>query len=740
MNSSIRPDRQWQPMPSDDDTDFIDLKKIWLALWSRKWSIASLVIVVTMLATLAVMQMTPIYRATATMLIETKGNQLVAFQQVYDNTGQLNEYLQTQLGLIASRGVAERVVRELNLTEHPEFDPRQRSEPLVDVGGMVRRMRGMILGEDLSQSDEPMTQAEIMDIVTRDFQSRVNASVEGKSQLVAISVEMADRLTAAQAANALANSYIEGQLEAQMEMSMAATTWMNSRLAELRTSLKEAEDRLQAYREQEGLIDVDGVGTVSANELSLTGNRMIDARSQRAEAESQYRQVEAMKDQGWERMASVPAVLGHPLIQQFKAEQARARAKVEELSRRYGERFPAMQAAQSDLNAATASLRAQVEQVVAGIERNYQLAVANEQSIKSSFEANKEQIQDISRKEFRVRELTRDVESNRELYDTFQNRLRETTATQDLSSTSAHIVDSALPPRTPSAPNTRLLIALATILSLVAGVAIALIADFLNNTFKSAEDVENNLNLPVLGIVPLMPKKMQKKVPHMFEKGDDMRFCEAIRTIRTSVMLADMSRPQKVIVVTSSVPGEGKSSVAANMAFALSQLQRVLLIDADLRRPTLAKNFDFPVGTPGLANLIAGTAKAEDCIQTVDSQLDMLTAGAVPPNPLELLASPRFAKFLERVKDRYDHILIDSPPTQAVSDSVLMSTYADSVIYVIKSEGTSIGMAQKGVGQLLQSGASIVGVVLNQVDVKKAAKKGEYSGYYDHYGYSEQNA
>lgn len=737
MNSSIRPDRQWQPMPSDDDTDFIDLKKIWHALWSRKWSIAALVLVVTMLATLAVMQMTPIYRASASMMIEGKGNQLVAFQQVYDNTGQLNEYLQTQLGLIASRGVAERVVRELNLTEHPEFDPRQQSKPLIDISGMIRSVRGMILGEDLS-SREPLTQADILDNVTRQFMERVAVSVEGKSQLVTISVSMADRLTAAQAANAVANSYIEGQLEAQMEMSMTATTWMNARLAELRTSLQEAENRLQEFREQEGLVDVDGVGTVSANELSATGDRMIDARRQRAEAESQYRQVQAMQGQGWERIATVPAVLGHPLIQQFKSEQARARARVEELSRRYGERFPAMQAAQSDLAAATASLRAQVEQVVAGIERNYQLALANEQSLRASFEQNKEQIQDISRKEFRVRELQRDVESNRELYETFMNRLRETTATQDLSTTNARIVDRALPPPRPAAPNVRLLIALAVVLSLVAGIAIALISDFLNNTFKSAEDVEGNLNLPVLGIVPLLPKKQAKKVPHMFEKGDDLRFCEAIRTIRTSVMLADMSRPQKVIVITSSVPGEGKSSLAANMAFALSQLQRVLLIDADLRRPTLAKNFDFPVGTPGLANLIAGTAKVEDCIQTVDSQLDMLTAGAVPPNPLELLASPRFAKFLERVKDRYDHILIDSPPTQAVSDSVLMSTYADSVIYVIKSEQTSITMAQKGVGQLLQSGASIVGVVLNHVDVKKAAKKGEYSGYYDHYGYSEQ--
>ncbi len=741
MNSSIRPDRTWPPMPSnDDDPDYVDLKRIWNALWSRKWSILALVVVVTMLTTLAVMQMTPIYTAKATMMIETKSDQLVAFQRVDDNTRAINEYMQTQLGLMTSRGVAERVVRELNLTEHPEFDPRQQDEPLIDLRGMLSRAKASFLGDDLSEAAAPLTEAQIMDAVTRDFMSRVSVGVEGKSQLVSIRVAMADRLTAAQAANELGDSFIESQLEAQMEMSMSATSWMNTRLTELRASLQEAEDRLQAYREQEGLVDVDGVQTVSANELSLTGDRMIDARRQRAEAESQWRQVQASKDQGWERLASIPAVLGHPLIQQFKAEQARARSKVEELSRRYGNRHPAMEAARSDLAAATASLRGQVEQVIAGIERNYQLAVANENSLRNSFEANKEQIQDISRKEFRVRELQRDVESNRQLYETFMTRLRETTATQDLNTANARIVDTALPPARPSAPNAKLLILIAAFVSLIAGVAFALISDILNNTFKSTEDVEGNLNLPVLGIVPLVARKQEKQVPHLFERGDDLRFCEAIRTIRTSVMLSDMSRPQKVIVITSSVPGEGKSSVAANMAFALSQLQRVLLIDADLRRPTLARNFDFPVGTPGLANLISGTAKVEDCIQTVDSQLDMLTAGAVPPNPLELLASPRFAKFLERVKDRYDHILIDSPPTQAVSDAVLMATYSDSVIYVIKSESTSISMAQKGVGQLLQGGASIVGVVLNQVDVKKAAKKGEYSGYYDHYGYSEAKA
>lgn len=738
MNSPIQPDRPWLLHAPEDDSDYIDLTRIWRAIWSRKWSILSLVLAITMLTTLVVMKMVPTYKAVATLMIESKGTQLLSFQPVYDSSGQLSEYLQTQLGLIESRDVAQRAVRALNLTEHPDLDPRQQPPPLIDVRGALKSLQNSLFADPADEFavDPPLTEAEVFDLVTDAFMQRTSAWVEGKSQLVQISVEMSDRLTAAQAANALANSYIESQLEARMDMSVTASTWMNQRLAELRTSLQESEDRLQAYREAEGLVDVDGVATISANELSLTGDRMIDARRQRAEAESQYRQVQAMRKAGWERLASVPAVLGHPLIQQFKAEEARARAKVEELSRRYGDLHPAMLAARSDLGAASASLQSQVEQVVAGIERNYQLAVANENSLRASFNSNKEQIQDIARKEFKLRELQRDVDSNRTLYETFMTRLRETTATADLGTTNARIVDLALPPIEPSAPKKKLIIVIALALATLVGLGLALLLDVLNHTFKSSEDVESKLNLPVLGIVPLLPKKQLKQAPHLFEKGQDKGFCEAVRTIRTSLMLADMHNPRQVLVITSSVPGEGKSLVAANLAFAAGQLQQVLLVDADLRRPTLAKSFDFPAGAPGLANLMAGTAKVEDCIRRVGN-VDMLPAGVVPPNPLELLASPRFAKFLEMAKGRYERIIVDSPPSQAVSDAILLSTFADAVIYVVKAEGTAIPLVQKGVGQLLQSGASITGVVLNQVDVKKARKYDKYSGYYDHYGYSE---
>lgn len=724
----------------DADDDEIDLLKLWQTIWYRKWGIISLVLVVTMVAILAVLAITPIYRAAATLMIEQKGAKVVSIEQVYGLEGAGSEYLQTQFELLKSRALAERVVRQLNLTTHAEFDPRQQPEPLIDIKGLLanfdfHKVFPATMPGDL-EDPEALTEAEIFDQVTRSFMERVTIAPQGKSQLVQVQVEMADAQTAAIAANALANGFIESQLEATMEMSMTATNWMNSRLGELRTKLKDSEDRLQAFREAENLVDVDGVTTISAAELSLTGDRMIDARRQRAEAESQYRQVQAMRGGGWQRLATIPAVLGHPLIQQFKTEQAKAQAKVEELSKRYGPRHPAMTAARSELSAAEGSLKGQVEQIVAGIERNYQLALANENSLRASFNANKSQIQDISRKEFQLRELQREVDGNRALYDTFMTRLKETAATADLETANARVVDPATVPTEPVKPKKTLIVAIAALLALFAGVGLTLLLDALNNTFKSTEEIENRLNIPVLGILPQMKVQERRELARMFTADTDKSFSESIRTIRTGVVLSGMDHPHKVMVITSSNPGEGKSTVSANLAFALGQMERVLLIDADLRRPTLAKSFEFPVGTPGLANLIAGTARLEECIQQVDG-IDMICAGTVPPNPLELLSSPRFAKAVEVLKNKYDRIIIDSPPTQAVSDAIVLSTFADSLLYVVKSASTHIPLVEKGVGQLLQNNAPVKGIVLNQVDIKKAKRYGySYGGYYDYYGYS----
>lgn len=723
------------------ESDAPDMLQMWQTIWRRKWSILTLMLIIMMAAALATYAITPTYRASTTLLIEKKTSNVVSIEQVYGAEGTGNEYLETQFALLKSRALAERVVRMLDLTSHPEFDPRQQGEPLLDIGSLlsslnIARAVPATLPEDLEEAADP-SEAQIFDAVTLNLMGRISIEPVGKSQLVKVQVDMADAELATRAANALANGFIEAQLEASMNMSILATTWMNSRMGELRTKLKEAEGRLQAFRERENLVDIGGVASVSAAELSATSDRMIDARRQRAEAQSQYRQVESMRSGGWKKLATIPAVLGHPLIQQFKADEARARAKVDELSKRYGTRHPALEAARSDLSAASGSLRGQVEQIVAGIERNYQLAVANENSLRASVESNKAQIQNISRKEFEVRELMREVEANRILYDTFVTRLKETTATADLESANARVVDPAVLPSAPIRPMKGLIVGLSGILALVCSVGITLLLQILNNTFKSIEDVENKLNLPVLGILPLIKNRQRSQIAHLFTSDEDKSFSESIRTIRTALVLSGMNGAHRILMVTSSLPGEGKSTVAANLAYAFGQMERVLLIDADLRRPTLAKNFKFPVGTPGLANLIAGTAKTDDCIKTIEG-IDMMCAGAVPPNPLELLSSERFAKLIEQLKSRYDRVIIDSPPIQAVSDATILATHADAQIYVIKSEATPIPLAQKGVGQLLQTNSPVTGVVLNQVDVKRAQKHGyHYGGYYDYYGYSK---
>lgn len=728
-------------LPRRDESDEeIDLLRVWHTIWHHKLPILGLSAVVTLVAILYAYSLTPIFRATASLLIEEKTAKVVSIEQIYDVEGKGNEYLQTQLELLRSRALAERVVRRLDLTKHKEFDPRQQPKPMLSFGNPFKNFRAekLVPGkmpEDL-KAQQSATEDQIFDSVVGALMSRTTIAPQGKSYVVKVSVDMADAQMAARAANELANGFIEMQLEANMNMAVTATEWMNKRLGELQVNLKRAEDRLQAFREAENLVDLEGVTTISADELRATGDRMIDARRQRAEAESQYRQVAAISKGDWEKLASVPAVLGHPLIQQFKGDEARARAKVEELSRRYGPRHPVMEAARSELNAASASLRSQVEQVVAGIERSYQIALANENSLQASFNANRTQIQEISRKEFRLRELQRDVEANRALYDTFLTRLKETAATADLKSANARVVDEASVPNVPIKPRKPMIVMVATLLSLVLGVALALLLEALNNTFKGSEQVEALLNLPVLGILPLMAIKERNVLARMFAHGKDHRFSESIRTIRTGVVLAGMDHPHQVMVVTSSVPGEGKTTVAANLAFALGQMERVLLVDADLRRPTLGKSFEFPVGTPGLANLIAGTARLEECIRTVDG-IDVISAGAVPPNPLELISSSAFGRVLDELKRRYERIVIDSPPTQAVSDAIVLSTIAQSLLYVVRASSTPIPLVQKGIGQLLQNNAPVKGVVLNQFDVSKSRKYGYgygYGHYYTYYG------
>jgi capsular exopolysaccharide synthesis family protein len=710
--------------------DTIELMVLARALWRRKYEIAAIVATVTVATLIAVSMMTPLYRATATLLLDPDKAQVVSFEERSTSEDTNNQYLETQAQIIRSRSLASAVVQTLNMTADPQLNS---AAPSTQPG----LLKSALIRMGLSAPVALQPDSSVLDRVTRQFMDRITVEPQGKSQLVKIQVDMADPAKAAQAANALVHGYINGQARANLGASETASGWMNGRLKELGEQLKDSETKLQDYREAQHLVDVQGVSTINAAELSQTSARMIDARRDLAEAQSQWRQVQGIGANDWEQLASVPAVMADPTVRQFKADQAKANARLLELSSRYGPRHPAVDAARSELGAATASLKSQVDQVVAGIERNYQLADANAGALKAAVDTSKSQIQNISRKEFQLQALQRDVDSNRALYDTFLNRLKETAATADIDSANIRVIDLAAIPRIPEKPNKPVIVTLVFLLATFLACAVALLRDALENTFRNVAQVQARLNLPVLGVVPLVKQRKRKDMAKAFLDHSQHHFSEAIGSIRTGMLLNQpKDSADQVIVVTSSVPGEGKTTLSINLARALGKLETVLLIDADLRRPSLADAFESLKRRPGLSNLIDGSATLAECTYSVDG-MDVIGAGTATATPLELLSSADFTRVLRQLRSKYQRIIVDSPPVQAVSDAVVLSTLADSAILVIDSPNTSITLVQKAVAQLQQHRAPLRGVILNQIDIKASLRAGErFDGYYDHYSYT----
>ena len=653
-----------QQANSTNNEEEIDLSHYWGVISRRKWSILVLSALTTLLAALVVYSMTPYYKATATLLIEPQQSKLQSIEDLFGMNGSTYEYYYTQLELVKSRKLAEKVVRQLNLVEEPEFVGLKESvkDSLKDPLGPIKKFKQWLSLVD-EHKEAPPSEDRTFDMVVTALQSRLTAELVKDTQLITLTFVSESPKLAADMANALANAYIDDRLSSRVEMTEDATQWMEQRLKVLRKNLQDAEKALQSYKEQEGLVDVKGVSTLTAQELDELTSQLV-----------------------------------------------RAKAKYSDLSKTYGPKHPKLIAAREEVRAAQREL------------------------VKS-----KGKLQDIGRKEVRLRELQRQVESSRQLYDTFLTRQKETSQSVNLKDPNARISDLAIAPLAPFKPKKKLIVMLAFFTSLMLGILLAFLNEALDKTFRNLSDVENKLRQPILGLLPLFKADKKTRQEQVFVVLDEKEptYAEAMRTIRTGLVLSSLDNPHKVILVTSSIPGEGKSTASTNLAAMMGKLEKVLLIGADLRRPTLAKELGFKGGQLGLTNIVAGTSEISECIHRVErAGFDFLPCGQVPPNPLELLSSERFASMLATLEKEYDRIVIDSPPVQAVSDALVLSRYAKAVVYIVAADSTHEDVAKNGIKRLLQYDAPLAGIVLNKFDTEKSAKYGyDYSGYFDHYGY-----
>ena len=714
--------------------EVIDLSHYWQVIRRQLKKIILFSAIITVIAVLVALAITPVYRATATILIEAEEAKVLSIEEVYGLGSASDEYYQTQFEILKSRELAKRTVLELGLIDNPEFNP---AHPANKKSFSIKEM---ILGEA-----EPLTEEEILAKTVDTFWEAVSISPVRKTQLVKVSVDSESAEMARAAANAMAQQFIESQLDAKIEVTQQAAGWLSDRLGGLKAKLEDSERKLQQYREDNDLVDVEGVDTLVAKEIDQITEALVEARARRLELQGTYEQLQSLGALNYENLSSLPSIISNPVVVNLRDAETQAELKVSELKKRYGPLHPKMIAAESDLEAVRESVLTQMKRIATSIESNYLVAKSKENSLEKALRNSKSDVRNLNRTEFTLSEYQREVRTNRQLYEAFFNRVSETSATGDLQTANARVVDPAIKPVVPVKPNKKLIVLLALVVSGMFGVALAFLLDILDSTIKNLDDVERKLDVPMLGLLPLVGKKQdagdaEQMVRAFVGEGMD-GFRESVRTLRTGLTLASMEQPASVILVTSSVPSEGKTTTSTNIAEAFGQMEKTLLIDCDMRRPSVAKKLGLAPNVPGLSNAVAYPDMLDECIQSrPELGIDVVSAGPIPPNPLELLGSKNFRDILDTLRGRYQRIIIDSAPMQAVSDALYLSTLVDGVVYVVKADATKDKLAQDGLSKLDNNNARVLGVVLNQVNIDREAKYADsYAGYYDVYGYSSKS-
>jgi len=715
----------------------IDLEAYWTVVMNAKWKILGFSFFITLLAAIFVAGLTPIYRASTSLLIKTSTDNTISIDSVLPLDTSRQDYFLTQFEILKSRAVSEQVIDRLDLASNKEFIPDDKVDVTAKLTKFIRSL--LPIGNDLSEEQNVFdARSEKVELINT-FQQNLTISPIRNTQLVDISFDAKDPKLAALVANTVTDIYINQEVLGQFNSTKKAADWLEGRLDELRLNLENSINNLQAYRIKENLIDIEssGVRSIASDELESLTESYLQAKQARFEAETLYLFVSNAKGNDINYLMSLSEISQHPLITNIKSIENLTQQKVSELSFRYGNKHPKLVAAKAQLAAIQSELQQQADKLVKGIAKELQAAKNNEQRFIKELEKEKLKYQEITSTEQGYLKLQREVDANQNLYNTFLTRYKETEITTGLEVQQARVIDKAEVPLLPVKPNKKLLVLVAFVASFGFAVVLAFVLDALNDRFRTTSEIESKLGVRLLGLLPLIKlKRKQSLSSYIYFDNKHKGFSEAVRTLRTGFVLSHIDDQHKVVLVTSSIPGEGKTTTSVNIAFAMAQMEKTLLIEADMRRPSFTRVFDLAFSQAGLSNLISGTEKLDDVIvHDEKSGLDILSAGLIPPNPLELLSNAKFAAVMSILKDKYERIIIDSPPTLAVSDALILSKQSDSVIYVVRSESTKKAVVKKGLSRLIEIEAKIDGIVLNRVNIKKGGE----DSYEEYYGYDQNN-
>lgn len=729
--------------PEPEEGGGLPVAEYWRVIKRYRWSILGIAMVAGVIGTLNALSATSIYQAHARLLVKFNQPNISNVQQ-FESTPLHWLYFETQSDIIKSRAVAERVVDRPELAKFLNPRPGEVSESRgrslrEAFRDWIAELKSWLPEEMRPPRRKPSTPDEKRTVLINSVLGGVSVSGGKESEVLVIRYVSADPEYAAAAANAFAESYISFGLESRLSNVQQATSWLGRRLEELRGKVAESEEALRQFQAREDLVDTSNREKIIGAKLGSLTAELIKSQARHNEAKSRYNQIRSIvsQDSGYETVASV---LDSSIVMdavRLKAEQER---RVSELSERYGEKHPKMISARADLREATRRLKAEVDKAVNNVRKEYELAAAQENEFRTMIAHQQNEMRKVSGKAFEMKQLEREVETNRHLYETFLARFKEADVADEYDVPNARIIDRAMTPTTPFQPNRKRIVIISVFVGLAIGIGLAFLRDHLDSSFKTKEDVENHLGLPVIGLLPLMksgPMK-RKSIERLVISEPLSPFAEAINDIRTGILFSQIDHPPKVILVTSAVPGEGKTTLASNLALAFSRRGRTLLIDADLRKGRLREVAQLD-GSKGLTEMIAGTCPPEDAL-AADGEAEnlfILTTGKIPPNPLEVVSSKRFNERMTRLREIFDFIVIDGTPLLPISDSVVLGKQADAVVLTLKTDETTRDMAREAVRRMQAARIRPAGVIMQQVDMRKLRSYGKryVASYYGYYGY-----
>jgi capsular exopolysaccharide synthesis family protein len=719
----------------------IHLRDYLRVMYKRRWTIIACFFLIVVSVAIYTFTSTPIYRGTATVIIEKDNPNVLSIQEIMAVDSSGTDYYQTQYKIIESRSLARKVISKLNLAESEEFNPKPKDDFISTTKQSIRDTitSWKKFVNDLLVTDDKLATEEIdSDLALVDaFTARVTVEPIRNSRLVKVSFDAKNPHMAAKIANAIAQSYIEQNLENKLDAVQNAVSWLDERIQEERAKVEQAELKLQRYKEENSIITgfSSDNENITAQKLAELNSQVIEAEAKRVEAQTRYEQTNRLLKQGG-MVDSIPEILNSELIRSIKQSEVELSKRLSELSKKYGSRHPQIIAVKAELQTLEKRRTIEIRKVINSLKSEYEVALAREQSLKVSLGKLKKEALELNKKSIEFGVLQREAENSREMYELLIKRFKEASLTEDIKAGNIRIIDRAEIPDTAVKPKKKLNLLLGLIVGLTLGVGLAFFLEYLDNTIKTPDDVKKLLKIPYLAPVPefefdqtgsAYPEIIAYNMPKSTAS-------EAYRGLRTSLLFSSAGNPPQVLMITSAGPGEGKTLTSVNLATTMAQFgSKVILIDCDLRRPRLHRvmKIDRENGT---SNILAGSQDHASLIQHTEiKNLDVIPSGPVPPNPSELLGSLRMQKLIETLRKHYDRIIIDSPPVTAVTDSTMLSNVVDGVVLVVRAGETAKDVVVNGLDSLRSVKAKILGAVLNGVNIGKDSYY-YYQYYYYYYG------